>query len=442
MTPKSFLALAAPFVTMLALASVLPAPAVLAAEELFLPLLVYRTGPSAPTGIPIANGLVDYLKLINLRDGGVGGVKIAFEECETGYNADRAMACYDRFKARAPLVINPYITDAAYRLLPLGPVDKIPVHTMGYGVSVAADGSRFPWMFNFPATYWSQAAAFVQFVAASIGGTEKLKGKKIVHLHVATDYGREANAILNVLAKKYRFQLSLLEVAPPGVDQEAVWNKIAQIEPDWILLSSFGVMTSTAIKSAAAAKFPMERLIGNAWSGSEADVRPAGDLAKGYTAISFHAAGSGFPLFAGLKRLLYDKGLGTGSRVWVGEMLYNRGLLNAVYLVEVIRKAQSKFSVRVPTGEQMRWALENLSLTEDRLADLGLANFTDPITVSCADHEGGGFGRFQQWDGKTWNEISRWAQPLREEIQPLLQAGAKKRAAKLGFEPRDCAKEG
>jgi branched-chain amino acid transport system substrate-binding protein len=427
---------------MLALGAVLPSPAALAAEELFLPLLVYRTGPSAPTGIPIANGLVDYLKLINLRDGGVGGVKIAFEECETGYNADRAMACYDRFKARAPLVINPYITDAAYQLLPRGPVDRIPVHTMGYGVSVTSDGSRFPWMFNFPANYWSQAAAFVQFVAARAGGPEKLKGKKIVHLHVATLYGREANAILKVLAKKYGFRLSLLEVAPPGVDQEAVWKKIAQIRPDWILLSSFGVMTATAIKSAVAAKFPMERLVGNAWSGSEADVRPAGDQAKGYAAISFHAAGTGFPIFADLKRLLYDKGLGTGSRVWVGEMLYNRGLLNAVYLVEAIHLAQRNFSVSVPSGGQMRWALENLSLTEGRLADLGLANFTDPITVSCADHEGGGFGRFQQWDGKSWHEIARWAQPSREVIQPLVQAGAKKRATQLGFQPRDCSKEG
>ena len=48
----------------------------LAQNEIFIPLLVYRTGPYAPNGIPIANGYIDYLKLLNARDGGVNGVKI------------------------------------------------------------------------------------------------------------------------------------------------------------------------------------------------------------------------------------------------------------------------------------------------------------------------------------------------------------------------------
>lgn len=436
MTPRKFLVLA-----LLALAFISPSPQALAQEELFLPLLVYRTGPSAPTGIPIANGMADYLKLINARDGGVGGVPIAFEECETGYNSARAVACYERFRPRAPLVISPFITDAAYRLLARGPLDRIPVHTMGYGVSAAADGSRFPWMFNFPATYWTQAAAFVEFVAQRAGGAAALKGKKIVHLHVATQYGREANAALKVLAKKYGFRLSLLEVAPPGDDQAQAWKKIAQIKPDWILLSSFGVMTSTAIKSAAAAKFPMQQLIGNAWSGSEADVRPVGDRAKGYTAISFHGAGTGYPLFSQLKKFLYDKGLGASAWAQAGEMLYNRGLLNAVYHVEAIRLAQNRFGVRVPDGAQMRWALENFTLSEDRLEDLGLAGFTEPIALSCADHEGGGFGRIQQWDGKNWTEAGRFAGPAREEIAALVQAAAKARGEKLKFPVRDCAAE-
>ena len=37
-----------------------PAPAQQANEQ-FIPLLVYRTGPYAPTGIPNWNGMVDYL---------------------------------------------------------------------------------------------------------------------------------------------------------------------------------------------------------------------------------------------------------------------------------------------------------------------------------------------------------------------------------------------
>src|SRR5215813_4510402 len=69
-----------------ALASAAPA---LAQNEQFIPNLVYRTGAYAPNGIPVANGIADYYTLINQRDGGINGVKIVFEECDTGYATDR-----------------------------------------------------------------------------------------------------------------------------------------------------------------------------------------------------------------------------------------------------------------------------------------------------------------------------------------------------------------
>ena len=34
-----------------------PAPVVAQGKDVFIPLLVYRTGPFAPSGIPIANGV-------------------------------------------------------------------------------------------------------------------------------------------------------------------------------------------------------------------------------------------------------------------------------------------------------------------------------------------------------------------------------------------------
>ncbi len=77
-------------------------PAFAQANEQFLPALFYRTGPYAPNGVPFANGVVDYWTMINERDGGINGVKIAFEECETGYATDKGVECYERLKARDP----------------------------------------------------------------------------------------------------------------------------------------------------------------------------------------------------------------------------------------------------------------------------------------------------------------------------------------------------
>ena len=67
-------------------------------DEQFIPLFVYRTGPYAPNGIPVANGYVDYIKLLNARDGGINGVKITWEECETKYNTKLGVECYERLK--------------------------------------------------------------------------------------------------------------------------------------------------------------------------------------------------------------------------------------------------------------------------------------------------------------------------------------------------------
>ena len=62
-----------------------------AQDSIFVPLFTYRTGPFAGGGIPIANGMHDYLSMLNERDGGIGGVKIAVEECETGYKNEKGV---------------------------------------------------------------------------------------------------------------------------------------------------------------------------------------------------------------------------------------------------------------------------------------------------------------------------------------------------------------
>jgi branched-chain amino acid transport system substrate-binding protein len=426
-----------------AVSAALLAPAVPAtAQELFIPLLVYRTGAYAPSGIPVANAMVDYFKLLNERDGGIGGVKIAWEECETQYDTKLGVECYERLKAKKPLIVNPYSTGITYQLIPKAAVDKIPLHSMGYGMTASADGRWFPWVFNFPTTYWSQASAFIRFAGAKEGGIDKLKGKKIAHVFHNSPYGKEANPTLEELAKKHGYELHLFAVDHPGQEQKATWLQIRRLKPDWIFMSGWGVMNSVAVKEAAAIGFKMDRFVGNWWSSSEADVLPAGKGAVGYIGATFHSAGTKYAIFNDLKKFVYDKGQGTGEWSRVGENLYNRGIMNAVYNTEAIWRAQRKYNVKVPTTEQVRWALENFDLTADRLKDLGLAGFASPIKTSCLDHEGGGAVLFQQWDGKQWKRVSDFVAPIREVVRPSLEAAAVVEGKKLGYTMRDCAKEG
>jgi branched-chain amino acid transport system substrate-binding protein len=418
-----------------------PMPAGAQGKEVFIPLLVYRTGPFAPSGIPIANGFVDYFTMVNERDGGINGVKITWEECETQYDTKQGVECYERLKGKGAALVNPYSTGITYQLIPKASVDKIPVFSMGYGMSASSDGRWFPWVFNFPTNYWSQASAVIRYIGTQEGGLEKLKGKKIAHIFHNSPYGKEANPTLEELSRKYQFELTLLPVDSPGQEQKSTWLQVRKVNPDWIFMSGWGVMNQVAVKEAASIGFKMDHFIGNWWSSSDADVVPAGDGAKGYKGATFHAPGTNFKVHADVVKYVYDKGKGAGKKEEMGSPLYNRGIVNAMFAAEAIRTGMKGAKGTVPSTEQIRWGFENLNLTEKRLEELGMTKFTHPIHITCEDHEGNGPILVQQWDGKKWNIVSDWIQPMREVVRPKIEAAAVDEGKKLQYTQRDCSKE-
>jgi len=413
------------------------------ANEQFIPHLVYRTGPYAPNGIPFADGVADYYKMINERDGGINGVKIAFEECDTGYNTDRGVECYERLKnkgATGAAGVIPLSTGITYALIERSYADKIPVFSSGYGRADASDGRVFPYVFTLPATYWTGADAAVTYIGQQMGGVDKLKGKKLAFVYHDSAFGKEPLPLLEALKNKYGFELKTFPVAPPGLEQKATWLQIGrQYRPDYTIMWGWGVQNSTAIKEAAAVGYPMEKLVGVWWAGSEQDVVPTGDAAKGYKAIAFHAPGAEYKVIRDIKQHVHGKGQASGDGSHIGTVLYNRGVFNAVAMVEAIRAAQEKHGNKPLTGEQVQTGFENLNLSTEKLARLGLEGFMQPFKTSCADHEGMTPVRIQQWNGKQWQFVSDWIEPNRDLIRGLVEESAKKYAAEKKIELRTCS---
>ncbi|MCI4660709.1 MAG: ABC transporter substrate-binding protein [Neomegalonema sp.] len=423
----------------LAVAVATGAAALPAAAEITVPSLVYRTGPYAPNGIPWANAFQDYFNLLNERDGGINGVKVKVVECETAYNTTQGVECYESTKAEG-LVFHPRSTGITYQLIPKATTDHKVIHSMMYGRTSAANGKVFPNVFNFPANYWDAASIMLKHAGDMEGGMDGLKGKTIALVYHNSAYGKEPIRTLEKLSEKHGFALELLPVDHPGQEQKATWLKVRQMRPDFVFMWGWGVMNQVAIQEAASVRFPMDRFIGTWWSGSENDVLPAGAAANGYKSITVHAPGASFKVHEDILSLLYDNGKGAGERDRVGEVVYNRGMLEAMYTAEAYRTAMEMHKTDNPTGDQLRDGFEALNLDQARLAAIGMEGFTVPVQVSCENHGGPGLGAIQQWnaDSKTWTLITDFVGADREIIDPLIAEDSAAYASENNVEERAC----
>src|SRR5215475_13263929 len=365
--------------------------AVAQAKEQFVPVNSYWVGPYAAGGSGIAAAMIDYFKLLNNRDGGINSIKLTWEKCETEYNNARGVECYERSKNKGPTgatLIHPLSTGITYSLIE--------------------------------------------------------KGTQVVNLYHDSAYGKETIAILDVQAKRYGFEVTHIAVPHPGNEQQSQWLQIRQIRPDWVILRGWGVMNPTALKAAAKTGFPRTKMVGVWWSGAEEDVIPAGDAAKGYIAAGFNMPGTNFPVMQDVLKYVYGKGNGDlDDKSRIGSIYHTRGIVAGIITAEAIRDAQAKFGKGKPiTGEQMRWALENLNIDDKRLKELGATGLMQPLRVSCLDHEGGGSVKFLQWDGSKWNAITDWITSDQSIVRPMIEESAAKYAKEKNIALRDCKAAG
>ena len=410
----------------------------LAADEKtqYFPILAYRTGPFAAGGSGFSSGLEDFMELRNLQ-GGVNGIKYSWEECETAYNTARGIECYDRLKEGAVLV-HPLSTGITYALIPKGTEDHIVIFSSGYGRADASDGRVFPWVFTTPTSYWSQNSAKIKFIGRQMGGMDKLKGLKIANLHIDVPYGQETKPILDALAQKYGFEVKHFPVPWPGIDQKAQWMDIVRrYKADWVINRNWGVSCTVPLKEAARLRFPADHIVGVWWCGSEEDVLPAGPAAKGYFSANWHGSGKDFPLVQEIIDKVYGAMKGHIAFTRVGSVYWSRGVWAGVVNEEAILTAHKKFGVKVLTGDEIRWGMENLNITAERIKELGLEGFMSPIKTSCENHEGGDLVLFQQWDGEKWVSAGTET-PMNDFIRPMIEESAAKYAKEQGITPREC----
>jgi branched-chain amino acid transport system substrate-binding protein len=409
-----------------------------AAQEIYAPNLSYRTGPFAATGIPLMDGQKDYMALLNARDGGIGGVPINFAECETGYSTEKGVECYERTKAEA-VVTQPWSTGITLQVLPKTNTDQIPILAPGYGFSPMANGKVFQWAFNPPSSYWDGASMIMQHIAG--GDMSSLSGKKIALLHLDHPYGKEPIPLLEKMAEMHGFELLLIPVGLTQMqNQSAQWLQIRRERPDFVVMWGWGAMNAAAIQEAAKTRYPMDQFIGIWWAGHDADLKLVGAEGKGYRSISWSMPQPDAPIMADLKTHVIDAGKSTAEDI--NGVFYQRGLVISMILAEGIRTAQEMHGVTEITPAQLRDGLENLNITEERLAELGMSGMVPPFATSCANHTGHSGGWMLEWDGEKFVQASDLLMPDRDLIAPLEQQVAMEYAEANAPWPMNDACEG
>lgn len=412
--------------TRLALAGALAAATAGAsmAQELYAPNLAYRTGPFAATGIPLMNGQADYLAMLNARDGGIGGVMINGEECETGYSTEKGVECYEKTKGKA-IVTQPWSTGITLQVLPKTNVDNIPILAPGYGFSPMMDGKTFQWAFNTPSGYWDAADMIIQYLE----GQGSLDGKTIAFLHLDHPYGKEPIPVLEQLAEQKGFELNPIPVGLKEMqNQSAQWLQIRRMRPDYVVMWGWGAMNAGAITEAVKTKFPMENFLGVWWAGHDADLRIVGEDGKGYKSISWSYPNMDAPVMKDVQQYVIDAGKSKTDETEMTGVFYSRGIVISAILAEGIRAAQAEFGTPEINAEQLRWGLENINMTEARIEELGLTGMVPPFQTSCANHTGHSGGWMLEWDGEKFVKVSDLLTPNVEGYQALAEEKAKEYA--------------
>ncbi len=294
---------------------------------------------------------------------------------------------------------------------------------LGYGLSAAGVGETFPYAFTYPTSYWNQMSSILKHIDATAEGG--IKGKKIGYIYLDAGYGLEPIPVLDKLAEQMGFTTAKFPVAGADMqNQGSQWLNVRKERPDWMIMWGWGAMNATAVKEAVKTRYPLDRFIGNWWAGANADLDPVGAEGKGYLAANFSGIGTDFPALKEVQKFVVDAGKSQSDADKVGDVLYNRGLYNAVIIAEAIKVAQEMTGKTELTGEDMKIGLENFKLDDARMAELGLAGFAAPLEGSCEDHEGGAPVFIQQWQGDEWKKVSEPIAPMLDVTRPLLEEAA------------------
>jgi branched-chain amino acid transport system substrate-binding protein len=358
-------------------------------------------------------GQRDYLSYVNAK-GGVAGHTFQANVVDTGNEPQRGIEAYERFKTEGVVLMDFLSTPVSRAIVPRALKEGQNVLTMFHGRSDAADGTTFPTIFPAGALYWSQAAVIIKYIADQEKGA--LKGKKVALVGIDSPFGKEPLPVFQAVAEKEGFELQTFFYPSPGNEQSSSWTAVRRFAPDWVVIWGAGGGQTVSLRDAIRNGVKLDKLLSVIWL-SETDTEIAGkDAAKGVLRFEGVAQGKDHPLIKGIVDEVVSKGKGAGPAEKVGSSYYNIGVASMAIAVEGARIGLEKFGAPL-TPDKLKKGLEEVK-------DFSAQGLMPSITLTAADHQGGGKGRISQWDGAKWTPKTDWYAAYQDIVMDLVKKNA------------------
>ncbi len=356
-----------------------------------------------------SQGQRDYISLLNGR-GGIKGTPVELEIVDTGNEPQRGIEAYERFKNDGAVLVDFLSTPVSRAVVPRALADGMNVVTAFHGRSDAADGTVFPTIFPMTPSYWSQATDIVKYITDKEGS---LKGKKVVLVHIDSPFGKEPVPVFQKLAEQQGFTFLDVGYPSPGNEQSAQWTQVRREKPDWVVLWGAGGGQPNSVREALRNGISPDKIVSVIWL-SDTDMGIVGaDQAKGISRFEGVASGKDVPIIKAIQAEVIAKGKGAGDAAKAGTGYYNIGVATMALFAEGARIALDKEGAPL-TPAKLKKGLESIkNFTADGLLP--------PVTITPADHQGGGRGRIATWDGKVWRPDTGWFAASQDVVWDLIK---------------------
>lgn len=356
--------------------------------------LADMTGPTGDVGKPYAEGVQEYVKLINSK-GGINGKKIDMPVFDYAYNKDKAIQQYKKYKEEKVVAIQGWGTGDTEALSGFVGGDKIPYISASYSAHLA-DPKKTPYNFFTCADYTTMARAGLKYLKDN---WKEKRAPKVVFIYPNHPYG-----IAPIKgAKEYAKEIGFEVLSDENVDLKAIEanSQLLSVKSKgadfaWVggTTGSTAVILKDAKKLGLATKFFV-----NLWGMDETTPKLATGAEEGaYLMAGSVIFGSKAP---GMKEI-EAANPGEGAKV----NSYVRGWVSSMVMVEALKIADKKGPI---TGESLKAALETLK-------DYDPAGLTpDKITFTPTDHRPHGSTYIYQFEKGKLVEKGKITLPMKAE---------------------------